>query len=736
LEIIIFVKWYVAVFLLGIVGLPITNYFFKAWPDRGYGFSKFIGLFVVAMPVWFLASLKIIPLSSSLLAILLLIGVSISLYHLNKIGFKPNKEMLISELMFFVSMYIWAIIRATNSRTEGTEKMMNIAFMSSIYRSEYFPPLDPWMSGYTINYYYLGHYLFSVIGKLAGVTVNYAYNYALITIISHVFTSLLSIFRYLFKNVKLGYALGLIGATWITFSGNLHYIVNLLISIIKFEEFSYFFPDPTRTVPMSINEFPAYSIVLGDVHGHYLGLPFLIICLAFIIASFKINIYSREKLILNFAVSFLVMALYGINSWDFITINFIIISLHLLQFYRERYDIQKMAITFMKVQLALWIPGLILIMPYMQNFEAPLVGKSNYIIDKYIGFVPAFVWDRSTCLIYDEEQKCTERAENRWQNGFLEKYLFGDPKNINGELVAPPWYVGISSRLTMWGMFIFATAGFYVLKYFSKEKFKEPIYVHFLTFTALALIIGVEFIFIKDIFHTANPANFRTNTVFKFYYQAWIIWGISSTWYVYFIYKQIKQNLNSQLIDVMIVYIMTFFLLFVGSFIYIFKAITDFYPIRELKFSNSSMDGRYYIEVFENSDYLALQWIDENIKGQPVIAEAVSNDSFQYFTRIASQSGLPTVVGWPAHQWQWRGDATIPYARKNDMDLLYQSVDVNQKLELVNKYNIEYILFGAKERETYPEVDIELFKNFADVVYQDGITTIFKVRKVNFTSNN
>lgn len=180
--------------------------------------------------------------------------------------------MLKEELIFLAIFMVWNLIKSTNSQIEGTEKFMNIAFMNSINRSEFMPPSDMWFAGSSINYYYIGHYLFTFVAKLGAIPVSFAYNFALNTIIAYGFISSFAIIYQLTKGSlkKWSVVIAIMGATLICFGGNLHYIYKLLEAFFNGQNFTYWFPDATRTIPFVINEFPAYSIILGDLHGHFL----------------------------------------------------------------------------------------------------------------------------------------------------------------------------------------------------------------------------------------------------------------------------------------------------------------------------------------------------------------------------------------------------------------------------------------------------------------------------------
>lgn len=687
MEVKIFIIWYLLLFSFGIIGLPITSYIFKNWQDKGYAFSKFVGLFVVGMFWWFFSAIKILPFTPVVGWILFAIAMLASLYWLYRTKFKLTKYMLIEEGLFFVTMVIWTFIRSYNPRTEGTEKMMNLAFMNSINRTEHFPALDPWLAqGGNINYYYIGHYLFVIIGKLGNIAVSYVYNYALVTIIAQTFVGLFAIFLELFKKgkewIKISFAT--LGALWICYAGNLHMAYNWFAAYFKGEEFKYFFPDSTRIIEYTINEYPAYSIVLGDVHGHYLGLPFLVLVLALAIVAMSKKIGTKQKLIFNAMISPLIMTLYGINSWDMITAIFIFTVIHLYQVMNVNEELEKKIKYFFLAGAALILPGLILILPYALNYS-PAIGPEGGFP---IGIVPF-----------------------RTKSNPL------------------PW-------MQIWFQFLIAPLLFMIalkLKVVKENKLK--IYPLLLTMCAVALIIGVEFIFIKDIFHASNPPYFRTNTVFKFYYHAWVIFGIAAVSYIYTILHGENKEAKDEKVSSKQQKINKYFkvavfsissMIFTMTFVYIFVAVKDFYPLKEQTIVRT-MDGIDYIRREKPADYKAIVWINQNIKGQPVILEEVG-DAYTYSARVSSTTGLITVVGWPTHQWQWRGSSEIPFARKTEVDSFYNGVyEEEADWEFLEKYEVEYIFVGNKERETYQQLDEERMKEFGEVVYDESGTFIVKV---------
>jgi len=102
MEIIIFVKWYIAFFCFGIIGLPLSSWLFKNWQDKGYGFAKLIGLFMVSMASWFLSSIKILPSTTVIIWLVVIGSFAYAIYHLRKQEFKMTKLMIVEEVLFLI----------------------------------------------------------------------------------------------------------------------------------------------------------------------------------------------------------------------------------------------------------------------------------------------------------------------------------------------------------------------------------------------------------------------------------------------------------------------------------------------------------------------------------------------------------------------------------------------------------------------------------------------------------
>ena len=85
------------------------------------------------------------------------------------------------------------------------------------------------------------------------------------------------------------------------------------------------------------------------------------------------------------------------------------------------------------------------------------------------------------------------------------------------------------------------------------------------------------------------------------------------------------------------------------------------------------------------------------MSNQVVIAEAVG-ESYTDYARVSAYTGLPTIVGWPVHEWLWRGSYDEAGKRIPEVETLYQTLDLDAARKIIDKYQVEYIFVGSFER--------------------------------------
>jgi len=273
-----------------------------------------------------------------------------------------------------------------------------------------------------------------------------------------------------------------------------------------------------------------------------------------------------------------------------------------------------------------------------------------------------------------------------------------------------------------------------IISLFVEDSSPEKLLVLLFVGTGAALCLGVEFVTIKGDIG-------RMNTVFKFYLQAWFLFGIAAAVGVTGLLVR-KNHLASQRASMWKTgWGLATLALFFSVLIYPVSAT----PVKlKLRFQETplTLDGMAYMNgpVFndQNSqihltrDYQAIKWIQTHIIGSPTILEAQIPE-YRWGSRISIYTGLPTVLGWTWHERQQRwGYQTAIDQRLSDIKTMFDSADLAQVAALLKKYRVRLIYVGERERAYYSPSGLAKFESmvgeYLSVAYRGDGVTIYEVK--------
>ncbi|HZJ22822.1 MAG TPA: DUF2298 domain-containing protein, partial [Anaerolineales bacterium] len=184
-----FLSWYLLITFLGWLTFPLAYRLFPALTDRGYAISRAFGLLVWGYVFWLFASFGIAQNDRGGLLLGLVVLGSLSAWaiaSITPVGGKKSeiinwirenrRGIITTEILFLLAFGAMATFRAANPEIVGTEKPMELMFISGIMNSPTFPPRDLWLSGYSISYYYFGYVMTSMLALFTGVPATMAFN--------------------------------------------------------------------------------------------------------------------------------------------------------------------------------------------------------------------------------------------------------------------------------------------------------------------------------------------------------------------------------------------------------------------------------------------------------------------------------------------------------------------------------------------------------------------------------
>ena len=172
--------------------------------------------------------------------------------------------------------------------------------------------------------------------------------------------------------------------------------------------------------------------------------------------------------------------------------------------------------------------------------------------------------------------------------------------------------------------------------------------------------------------------------------------------------------------------------------------ISEYQGIDATKFLNSYKIGNYleYATYGDDINYdvtmadaeAMINYLRANSNPNDVIIEYYGDD-FSFDNHVSAFTGLPSVLGWTAHEWLWRSEKSsidfpdILQERIDDINYFYTSDDLEYKKYLIQKYNIKYIIVGYMERMHISSSDLvipneETLLALGDVVFETNINEL------------
>ena len=689
-------------------------------------------------PVWFLSNVAGLPFARIFLAGSLLVVALAGwhwFYHSGALRNLSLREVAAAEGVMLIAFLgaIW--LRGYTPNILNTEKPMDSAFLSSIIHSSTMPPPDPWMAGESINYYYIGYAIYGAIAKIAGVASPVAFNLALAT------TTAIAIVAAIGAAIVIAPRVAKIAAPlagfFVVVAGNMDGPYRLLTQGREAWDASWWGGmgwGSSRVVYdgtiQTINEFPAFSVILGDLHPHLMALPFTITALA-IAAGIARNATPVGWTPVLLA-GLLGGALYGLNSWDLPT-YFGLIALALI------WNVRSLGAR----AIALRVSALI---------ASAIIGWSPFIL----GFTPFLAGDPSSLPsalqgVPIVESLLTTVGVNDFEFTSAGEFLriFGlyyaaivvalvvaaraanvSFENNDARVVVGIPIAGLMLIALLGNAPVFILVGLPAILAVVVVRKAAPLSPE--SSTALLYLAGGFIVLLTELFFIQDAFHDRMNTLFKAYYQVWTLWAIGAAIALGWLAIRAPRVEFKVALSVAVA----------GSLV-----LGMVYPVvSATRWSNdfeawSGLDGSAYVASFSDDELAGIDFIRANASSDSVVLEAPGCSynpiSRIPFNRVSAYTGVPTVIGWPNHEGQWRsGDDELRaeiFPRRDAAQAFYAAPTA----EFVDEWGIDFVYYGIYERGdgesacdwavALPMPDEATMASIGfEVVFQQGAVTIWQ----------
>ncbi len=799
----VLVGWWLLAFLaLSLLAAPLTARLCRSLPGRGVGFAPAVALWSLVLVGYWTGRVGL-GRPTLWLALAALAGCS-ALFGLDRDALANRKVRLRDELgpmdrhavlppaVVFVGAFLLVVaIRAADPAVSaaGGEKFLDYGLLRATLRADVVPVYDFWFAGESLNYYYGGHLAAALVTYLTGTDPAFAYNLALAGFYATLAAGAFELARAVAAGRAAdrgagieaarthGLRAGAAAAFLVALAGNAVTAVQIVAGVLPGgigDRFSsamaagaispgdlrsgvdgFFYWDASRVIDGTINEFPLFGFLNGDLHAHMLGAPFLLLAAGLAYAYWRT---PAEQLRRRRALVFGVVPLLGgtqvvIHTWDFPT-TFGLLWLALAfapatpvpllpggdgidPWLRDRFGSGSLATEIERTGGALVAVGL-------AGALGALIG-APFLLSASSGQEPALLDAANRSGIGE-----FLLVQGVFVVGFL-AYLIG--RLVEGDARgAVPVGLGVLTVVAVGALSGFPALGVLVallgLGWVALRLGRAVGFETTMLVGGAGLAAIVELVYVVE---AAGPG--RLNTVFKVYFQVWAIWGVAlgivlaELWERGFSGVGLGDDADAHetrgtekplgrtasalpsgrgAARAFVV------VLVVVSAPYAGLALAEHFERHDA----GTLHATAFAETDHPEEAAAIAWLDAEATREDVLLEAPGASRSpeglaaepgtpgMYTWRAnpaSSLTGIPTVAGWE-HQVGYRGEA-VYYDRVAEVDRAFAG-DESDRAAVLDAHDVSYVWVGPTEEARYGNVT---FDETGEVVHENDVVRIYRI---------
>ncbi len=758
-----------------IFAAPLLRRAFPKLPDGGAAIARPFGWLVIAWISWIASSVSL-PLYGTALVLVASASLVVAGSVVAWLDRRPWaalfrrawKNILLGEILGLAvfAAFVWNV-QWNGDVHPAAERFMDYAILERLSVSKSFPPLDSWMAGKTLQYYYYGYVVMDVLRRLSGVDMRWFFNLAIPGIFSAFCVALWGGGLALIGRRRAAIAAVLGGALF----GNFDFVRQIFTHRVRDGRWSFYPMDwfhASRVINGTINEVPAFSVFWGDVHPYFIAFPLVALVATLAIGAVKADVPPLsnarpvgDRLLTLGVLALALGSLFPTNSWDFPTFSAVLlaaIAWPLLPPFaalealakkdawanpRERLEREWDAWirTVAQAVLSVAILSVVLYLPFHIGFGKQ-VGRGVRLAQRrsdglamMTHFGPWFLcvvgW--AICTSKDRAQRLRRTLPLvltaiglAIYELAVESYVTGLVKMMSGKgTLAFVVSQGVDHLMLRGLAFVLVIAALWVLLAdldWDDVRSEEGV-SRILTCAALGLVLICEFAFVRDFYGGDNE---RMNTVFKAYIQAWILFGLGGAglfaaswaaiaargwrWKAPFVAATAAVSLSS--------------LCFIPLAEYTRSG--QFHGTRAAP--RPTWDAEELFRTQLPGDARAVDWIRDNLPPDSTLVEMTAH-AYEWPSRVATFSGRIGLVGWKNHESGWRNSWDLALDRDRAIQTIYTTPDLEKAIETLRSYGIEYLYVGELERRNSKETTGYQLAKFETLpkAYSNERVTLYRV---------
>jgi len=578
------------------------------------------------------------------------------------------------EMVFWGAALVVLLLRFGRPAIVDTEKLMDLGILTMLGRAEAFPPPDMWLAGTSLPYYYWGSLVWAMPLRLSGLDPAVGYNLVAALIAG---TTAVGLWALGARLAGGRWALGATAAFFGVFAGTADGLRQVLAG---FGPTQIDLWQSSRQVEGAITEFPLFSFWLGDLHPHLLSLPMAV-------AAIGVAAYAGSR-ILSWRPVVIVSILFGLtwaaNPWamppTLVAVALMLVCGDGTWRWPWRDGLQRWS-----AAAAAGLGGLLIAAPFHLAFDPPphaikpvFAWTDPLELVAYAGvlLIPAFF--------------AIVQVARGWGGG--------DAFRKTGILVGGAALTLIVGVATGRPTTVVLSVGLSVLVAAVLQPGRDgdrPALA--LAALGLFLFLVPELIYLEDGY---GAELHRMNTIFKAYFQGWMLLATCLP-------VLVRLGGGSDRGRRILLAGVT-----VAALPHLLGAAVSSFGAAE-----HGLDGLAWMAP---EDRAIVEVLREQPPGTTMI-EAVG-DAYSQYARLASASGVPTLLGWANHEMVWRGSGILPETgrRKEIVQSIYTVGDRETIRRLVKEAGVDCVAIGMNEKRDFDYYALEALRSAGDDVIPCG----------------
>ncbi|MEI7925698.1 MAG: DUF2298 domain-containing protein [Chloroflexota bacterium] len=658
-----------------------------------------------------------------------------------------RSTILAGEVLAAVVFALVLLARVQAPDAVGTEKPMDLMMITAVHEARRMPPPDPWLSGHTLSYYYLGHLGADVLGRLSGNDPDVAFNLATATagalaavamaglaidvlalgrsgtsasprtklVAAGVALGTLLVVTPLVGLVNLAAANGIGDPAWWAALGvqDVPVAPGALTGVPT--TFWWWWTN-TRVLPQTINEFPAFTLILGDPHAHLLALPIDLVAVALAVGTFEGGTpltwrrWTRdpERLALTGVVF---AAIVMTNAWDIFIYGGLWGAAGTIAFLRTGWSWLPAVMGVMRWAMAPVGVAVVLAFGFLESLDAPRLGLAPVIGEHSDPLRWLLVWLPPLLPVLGALALLRPRVER------------GAAVRVFSLVLAPiAGWIGLVLNTGGTAEFMARGSGWVVIlglvaaiTLVAGAALTADGRLDRALATALALLgAALVVLLATELFRVADAFPGRFNTVFKFWFNTWALVALAAGALAGLASERARLPVYAIGQEAVRLGVTVAGAVALLTALYLPAMAVS----RAREGQSPSLSGVAHLQRNDPGLYATIAWARGRLDPtRDVVAQAVS-ESYTAGNMLAVATGVPTLLGWPNHERQWR--RAIPEAeRREAVQAIYAGGP--GAASTARRFGVTYVYVGREERAAFGREVADRFAGWPVVVNEQGV---------------